>query len=231
MVQSVCLLAHTPDPDLCVVRAARLCYSEGTAEERFKEVLDTLQIQKFLEKLRKSGHLSPFEHASFTFGVDHISRVSSHQFVRHRLASFSQQSQRYVPMKTAIVILPPSVEENEEAKAVFEKIQHETFEAYEKLCLLGVPREDARYVLPHGFETSLMVTMNARELLHFLSIRLCRRAQWEIQNVAREMLLRVREVAPALFASAGPSCVTEGICKEEMSCGQPFQNMEALLQM
>ena len=136
---SVRLIAHTPFPDRCVAQAARLCYSRGTAAERFAEDPGDSQVQTFLEKLSRSGHLSPFEHVSFSFGVDHISRVCSHQLVRHRLASYSQQSQRYVPMETSSVVCPPSVQAHEEAREVFERAQREAHEAYRALCLPGCP--------------------------------------------------------------------------------------------
>lgn len=230
MKKRVCLVAHTPFPDRCVAQSARLCYSKGTGEECFSGEMTGDRIRSFLEQLSRSGHLSPFEHASFSFTVDHISRVCSHQFVRHRLASFSQQSQRYVSMKTSAVICPPSVETLEEARQIFERSCEEAHKAYLALCDLGVPREDARYLLPHGFETSLVVTMNARELMHFFRLRLCRRAQWEIRDVAREMLRQAREKAPYIFALAGPSCVSKGSCEEEKPCGKPYGSMEELLE-
>ena len=179
--------------------------------------------------LRKAGHFSPFEHASFTFAIEGLSRVATHQLVRHRVASYSQQSQRYVEMKGNCCIVPPTVAENAEAKAVFEKQAEAAFETYRKLVALGVPREDARFILPHGFETRLVVTMNARELHHFFALRLCRRAQWEIRGTARGMLREARAAAPQLFDIAGPSCVTEGKCAEAHPCGNPYKDMEQLL--
>jgi len=227
---SVRLIAHTPFPDYCVAQAARLCYSKGTAAERFTEEMTDSQVRSFLERLRRSGHLSPFEHVSFSFAVDHISRVCSHQLVRHRLASFSQQSQRYVSMEFPKVVCPPSVEGREDARKIFEEACGKAHEAYLALCALGIPKEDARYLLPHGFETSLVVTMNARELMHFFRLRLCRRAQWEIRDLAKEMLRQVREKAPFLFSLAGPSCVSEGSCEEERPCGNPYRSIEELLE-
>jgi thymidylate synthase (FAD) len=150
--------------------------------------------------------------------------------VRHRIASFSQQSQRYVQMSDVAVVVPPSVASSEEASAVFYGAIEEGYQRYKRLLELGVSREDARYVLPHGWETKLVLTMNARELHHFFTLRLCRRAQWEIRNLAREMLRRVRAVAPILFALAGPSCVISGACRERHSCGRPFGSMEELLE-
>ncbi len=225
----VALLSFSPDPDRLVAAAARLCYSNISARELTERFPDDERVRLFLEKLRRSGHLSTFEHASFSFAVDGISRVCSHQLVRHRLASYSQQSQRYVSQEKAEVVVPPRVKEHPRASEIFEDTVRRAFHAYEELCEVGIPREDARYVLPHGGETRLMVTMNARELLHFFRLRLCRRAQWEIRSLARDMLCRVRDVAPGLFALAGPGCVEAGVCSEEHPCGRPFADVEDVL--
>jgi thymidylate synthase (FAD) len=212
-----------------VAAAARLCYSPASARDLAEVFLDEGRVRPFLEKLRRSGHLSTFEHASFSFAVDGISRVCSHQLVRHRLASYSQQSQRYVSQEKAGVVMPRSIREHPRAREVFEEAVAQTLLAYGRLGALGIPREDARYVLPHGGETRMMVTMNARELLHFFRLRLCRRAQWEIRDLAREMLRLVREVAPGLFAVAGPGCVETGACGEDRPCGRPFVDTEDVL--
>lgn len=225
----VTLLSHSPDPDRLVAAAARLCYSRVSARTLAEGFLEEDQVRTFLGQLRHSGHLSTFEHASFTFAVDGISRVCSHQLVRHRLASYSQQSQRYVTQEKADVVVPESVLGCPEAAEVFRKAVEASDAAYRRLCVLGIPREDARYILPHGAETRLMLTMNARELLHFFRLRLCRRAQWEIRGLARDLLDRVRAVAPGLFAVAGPGCVMDGVCGEERSCGRPFSDVEDVL--
>ena len=225
----VSLLSCSPDPDRLVAAAARLCYSPASARDLAEVFLDEGRVRPFLEKLRRSGHLSTFEHASFSFAVDGISRVCSHQLVRHRLASYSQQSQRYVSQDKAGVVMPRSIREHPRAREVFEEAVAQTLLAYGRLGALGIPREDARYVLPHGGETRMMVTMNARELLHFFRLRLCRRAQWEIRDLAREMLRLVREVAPGLFAVAGPGCVETGACGEDRPCGRPFVDTEDVL--
>ena len=161
--------------------------------------------------------------------MDGLSRVASHQLVRHRMASFSQQSQRYVPVETPECVLPPSVSENPECRGLFEEHARRSLELYRTLVDRGIPKEDARFVLPHGWATRLVVTMNARELHHFFRLRLCRRAQWEIREVARQMLLAVREAEPELFDLAGPDCLTEGACREPSSCGRPYATMEELL--
>ena len=222
------LIAATPDADRVVAAAAKICYSPSGAAE-ILDGLDPAKIASFLKMLRSSGHLSTFEHASFTFALEGLSRVATHQLVRHRMASYSQQSQRYVKQNDAACIMPPSVAALPEAAALFEAQAQSALECYEKLTALGIPREDARFILPHGAETRLVVTMNARELHHFFALRLCRRAQWEIRDLARAMLREVREAAPLLFDSAGPSCVTEGACTEAHSCGKPYKNMESLL--
>ena len=184
---------------------------------------------RLLNELWRSGHHSPFEHASFTFGVDGLSRVASHQLVRHRLASFSQQSQRYVKMDSMGVVTPPSISSNPEASALFKRQAQVAIETYKSLVAMGIPQEDARFILPHGWETRLVFTMNARELHHFYDLRLCRRAQWEIRELARLMLLECRKVAPVVFNLAGPSCVKTGQCRESRTCGKPYDSMEDLL--
>jgi thymidylate synthase (FAD) len=173
--------------------------------------------------------MSPVEHASFTFAIEGISRACSHQLVRHRLASFSQQSQRYVSKTSGFhYVVPPSIGEDEELKSRYDAFMKEAQKFYNYLVeglerngLTGESvREDARFVLPNAAETKIMVTMNARELLHFFGQRCCNRAQWEIRRMATEMLRLTRAVAPALFSAAGPGCI-RGTCPEgAYSCGK-----------
>ncbi|MBQ9882118.1 MAG: FAD-dependent thymidylate synthase [Synergistes sp.] len=224
---SVKLIAATPDADKVVAAAAKLCYSASGAAEIF-DGLDPAKIVSFLSKLRESGHLSPFEHASFTFAIEGISRVATHQLVRHRVASYSQQSQRYVSMSGNGCVVPPSVATDASAAEIFKAQAEAACSAYEKLISMGIPKEDARFILPHGAETRIVVTMNARELHHFFALRLCRRAQWEIRETAKAMLREVRGAAPVIFGTAGPSCVI-GTCGEARPCGRPYKDMEDLL--
>lgn len=222
------LIASTPDAAKVVAAAAKICYSPSGASE----ILDGLEpdkIASFLKMLRESGHLSPFEHVSFTFAIEGISRVATHQLVRHRVASYSQQSQRYVGMTGQTCIMPPSIENDPRARELFERQVREAWGCYEKITALGIAKEDARFILPHGAETRIVVTMNARELHHFFSLRLCRRAQWEIRELARRMLILAREAAPEIFRLAGPSCVVNGACTEAHSCNNPYPSMEKLL--
>lgn len=222
------LIAYTPEAARVVAAAAKLCYN-ATGASRLFEGLSADKTRSFLKMLRESGHLSPFEHASFTFAVEGLSRVCTHQLVRHRVASYSQQSQRYVGMDAASCVIPPAVAADERALRLFETQLESAWKCYHDLVDMGVDKEDARFILPHGFETKIVVTMNARELHHFFSIRLCKRAQWEIQELARLMLSSVREAAPEIFSLAGPSCVTQGKCMEAHSCGKPYRDMEELL--
>ena len=226
---NVILLSHTPEPDAIVASAARICYRDVTAEELLHSEEKNLS-RSLIADLFTSGHMSTFEHVSFTFGIDGLSRVASHQLVRHRVASFSQQSQRYVKMSgdPEAVIVPPSVKSNPEALAVFNEAVMKSQEAYRLMVEAGIPKEDARFILPHGHSTRLVMTMNARELHHFFSLRLCRRAQWEIHELARKMLILCREKAPVLFEKAGPSCIF-GRCSEARTCGRPYKDMEDLL--
>lgn len=226
---NVILLSHTHDPDALVAAAARICYRDVTASELLQGEEKNLS-RSLIADLFRSGHMSTFEHVSFTFGIDGLSRVASHQLVRHRLASFSQQSQRYVKMSPDpnAVIIPPSIQANPEALRLFTESVRKSQETYAQLTAIGIPKEDARFILPHGHSTRLVMTMNARELHHFFGLRLCRRAQWEIHELARKMLALCREKAPVLFEKAGPSCIF-GKCSEAKSCGKPYKDMEDLL--
>ncbi len=214
------LICHTPDPERTVAMSARLCYS-AVGAERLVEKMSPEQVAKLVDKIVEMGHLSTFEHASFTFAVEGVSRVLTHQLVRHRIASYSQQSQRYVKEHDFEYIVPPTVAANPQAAARFAALMDEIRAAYDELTALGVHQEDARYVLGNATETKIVVTMNARSLLHFFELRCCSRAQWEIRRLAEAMLAEVRKVAPHLFAKAGPTCMTRGVCEEgDLSCGR-----------
>ncbi|HHW14002.1 MAG TPA: FAD-dependent thymidylate synthase [Firmicutes bacterium] len=215
----VSLIAYTPDPERVVAAAARLCYSPVGATEVL-EGLTGEQIARFLDKLVEAGHESPTEHASFTFAIEGVSRALSHQLVRHRIASYSQQSQRYVREDEFEYVTPPTIAAVPEARELFLRTMAELRQTYARLAEL-VPREDARYVLPNACETKLVVTMNARSLKNFFELRCCTRAQWEIRQLAEAMLAEVRKVAPGLFRLAGPTCETRGHCREgRMTCGR-----------
>ena len=222
----VALLQHTPDPERTVALAARLCYSPVAIDE-LQGRLSGSDIKGFLDKIMSLGHQSVLEHASFTFGVDGISRVTSHQLVRHRVASYSQQSQRYVSHKVRFAaVIPKSIAEQPEIRVRFEAQLQSLHQFYADMVDAGIPAEDARYILPNATETKIMVTMNARELLHFFALRCCERAQWEIKAMAIEMLKAVRGVAPTIFQHAGPGCLN-GHCPEgEMTCGKTTQVRE-----
>ena len=214
------LLRYTPEPDKTVAMSARLCYSPIGAAE-LEETISDEQTGKLVRKLVNMGHFSTLEHVSFTFAIEGVSRVLTHQLVRHRIASYSQQSQRYVQEHNFANIMPPSISARPEAKAKFEAINKEIQRLYTEWTEMGIPAEDARYILPNAAETKIVVTMNARALHHFFELRCCSRAQWEIRALAEKMLLEVKKIAPALFENAGPTCVTQGICHEgAMSCGR-----------
>ena len=200
--------------------AARLCYSPAAIDE-LKERLSTTDIRNFLEKIMSLGHQSVLEHASFTFGIDGISRVTSHQLVRHRIASFSQQSQRYVSHEERFAaVVPPTIADRPEILARFEEKLASLHRFYAEMAAAGIPAEDARYILPNATGTKIMVTMNARELILFFRLRCCERAQWEIREMAVEMLRLAKGVAPIIFRDAGPGCLT-GPCPEgTMTCGK-----------
>lgn len=217
---NVDLLQYTPNPELAVALAARLCYSSaGIADLR--EKLSASDIEKFLDRIMSLGHHSVLEHASFTFGIDGISRVTSHQLVRHRIASFSQQSQRYVSLKDRLqAVTPPTIAKNAAMQQRFEQAMSDLQNIYNEMVDAGIPAEDARYILPNAAKTNIIVTMNARELRHFFELRCCERAQWEIREMTVEMLKLAKQAAPVIFRDAGPGCVT-GSCPEgTLTCGK-----------
>ena len=220
------LLEYTPEPERVVAMAARLCYSATGAEE-LSERLSEEQVQKMVKKMVALGHASTIEHVSFTFGIEGVSRVLTHQLVRHRIASYDQQSQRYVAAHGFQYITPPTIEANPAAKERFDKLLADIRSAYDDLVEMGIPKEDARYVLANAAETKILVTMNARTLLHFFNLRCCNRAQWEIRDMAYKMLAEVKKVAPTLFHNAGASCVNTGRCPEgELACGKYAEMMK-----
>lgn len=229
---SVTLLEYTPNPERTIALAAKLCYSDATIAN-LKEGLDDDNAAKFIARLRSFGHASPFEHANFTFGIEGVSRSLLAQITRHRIASFSVKSQRYVDANKAGTtfnyVIPESIEAlGEEYVEKFKK-QMDTMHGWytEWQTLLGgaceKSNEDARFVLPNAAETKMIVTMNARELFNFFKLRCCNRAQWEIREVAWKMLELVLEVAPAVFADCGAACVS-GTCSEgKMTCGKMLE--------
>jgi thymidylate synthase (FAD) len=224
----VILLEHTPNPEAVVAMAAKLCYSPSDIES-LKEKTAAKDQKQFVEKLMEIGHMSPIEHASFTFAVEGISRACSHQLVRHRLASYSQQSQRYVSEEAGFdFIIPPSIKKDGELARYFRDFMNKAQEAYShivsRLNEKGLKGEeanqDARFILPNACETKIIITMNARELLHFFKQRCCNRAQWEIRSMAINMLRLVSRTAPAIFRNAGPGCL-KGKCPEgDYTCGK-----------
>jgi thymidylate synthase (FAD) len=239
------IIAYTPNPEEVVASAAKLCYSKVGVDE-IQENLTEEGIEKFVSMLSAIGHHSPLEHCTFTFAVEGISRACSHQLVRHRIASYSQQSQRYVKLDKFDYIIPTAIENNEFAKDIFLNAMEQDQKAYNGIVeelmneyiassgytLASIPKneynkleklaiEDARYVFPNACETKIVFTMNVRTLMNFFTHRCCDRAQWEIRDLANEMLIQVKEIAPTLFKKAGASCV-RGKCPEgSMSCGNP----------
>jgi thymidylate synthase (FAD) len=229
LAMHVQILDHTGEPERTIAAAARLCYSQRKPED-LHEHLDDADVARLIRMVRGLGHLSVFEHASFTFGVSGISRACSHQLVRHRVASYSQQSQRYVNLaESASYVVPPEVSQHgkdDDVEAFFARAR----ELYAELVEAGIPPEDARYVLPQAVQTNIVITMNARELLHFFTLRCCRRAQWEIRLMACLMLKEVQAIAPVVFEKAGPSCVSTGKCSEgTMTCGRPAKSIDEIL--
>jgi thymidylate synthase (FAD) len=204
------LLTFTPEPEKIAAAAARSCKSRKDAAELLKD--EGERLPRVLRTCVEMGHTSVLEHAVFTFSISGVSRACTHELVRHRIASYSQQSQRSVRVEKSDYVVPPTIEGRQEAEAVYREAIARAMEAYGRLAEMGIPLEDARYVLPNATYTNIVVTMNARSLLNFFELRCCMKAQWEIRKLANEMLRLVREVAPAIFEKAGPACVSRGVC-------------------
>jgi len=223
----IVLLSHTSNPEQVVAMAAKLCYSKSNLDDLLAKITEKDQ-KDFIKKLAEVGHESPLEHASFTFGIEGISRACSHQLVRHRLCSFSQQSQRYCSFENDAsfdYVIPPTIDLNE---GTFELAMEGLKNDYQDLCRSmrskGVPEadiaQDARFILPNAAATRIIMTANARELRHIFNVRCCGRAQWEIRHVAWAMWKLCVQAAPSLFAGSGPNCVVTGKCPEgKRSCG------------
>jgi len=217
----VTLLSSTIEPERTIVAAIRQCYSALSGKDLWDKVTED-QKARLIAQIVSSGHTSTIEHASFTFAIEGVSRALTHQLVRHRHASYSQKSQRYVKEGGFEYILPPKIAENAEAKKLYLDELIEIQEKYQKMLDLGIPAEDARMLLPNGCETKIVVTMNCRALFNFFEERLCNRAQWEIRHMAAMMLKECKKVAPIVFKYAGPTCVTENICWQgKLHCGKP----------
>ena len=239
----VTLLAYTPDPERTVACAAKLCYSSSTISD-LKDGLTDEKVESFVNMLSGFGHESPIEHVSFTFGIEGVSRSLLAQITRHRIASFSVKSQRYVKEGAFEFVTPPEVSSDNEALEVYNESMRAAQAAYDRIAEVLTEKhkkaflaegkdektatrlaskkaiEDARFVLPNACETKMVVTMNARSLQNFFHHRCCNRAQWEIREVAEQMLRLVYGVAPNIFKKAGPSCVA-GACPEgNMTCGK-----------
>jgi len=213
------LLGFTEGGERVSAIAGKLCYSKG-GYAKITEKLDDAETEKFIDKVINLGHYSVIEHTSFSFIAEGISRALTHQLVRHRIASYSQKSQRYVNEAGFDYITPHTINSDAKAKDIYDKAAAAIAKAYDELSALGIPKEDARYILPNAAETKIVITMNARELLHFFEKRLCNRAQWEIREMAELMLEEARKACPHIFKNAGPGCVN-GACPEgEMTCGK-----------
>ena len=205
------LIKYTPDPDRTCAEAAYVTLSEKPLSE--SERLSDEKVAKILKKVVSKGHHAVLEHASFTFSIEGVSRALTHQLVRHRIASYCQQSQRYVKFDKLEYDTPKTLKG--EAKEKFEKTMKELEASYKQLLDHGLPPEDARYILPNAAKTNIVLTMNARSLHNFFNLRCCLRAQWEIQALAYLMLDAVKKAAPLIFNDAGPYCKLLGFCREK----------------
>ena len=206
------LIGFTPNPEKLPAMAAKLTHSKTKPEELDKSSEE--ELCTILEYVTKLGHTSVVEHTCFTFAISDVSRSLTHQLVRHRIASYAQQSQRYVNLEEPNYVVPPTIQKEKKLKKAYEKTMDVIWEQYNKLLEMDIPAEDSRYVLPNAACTNIIVTMNARSLLNFFELRCCLHAQWEIRKLANKMLQEVKKVAPIIFKNAGPACKSKGYCPE-----------------
>ena len=214
----VSILSHTDKPLETIYKAARQCYSAGSVADM--EPASREKMADLIRRCIRSGHTSVLEHVSFTFAISGVSRALSHQLVRHRMASYSQQSQRYVKAGELEYVCPPSLHESlsEEISYFFSSMTAAEC-AYRDMLAAGVPAEDARFILPNATATNIVMTMNCRALLHFFEERCCRKAQWEIHRLAMRMMDCMVDELPEVFNFAGPKCRRLGYCPEDKGCG------------
>lgn len=241
MSAKIKLLSMTPNAKELIFAAARQCYTGGWVGDTWQECEDgkiqvvdlndqhictDKEIDNLVKYLKESGHTSVLEHVKFTFAIDDISRVLSHQLVRHRLASYSQQSQRYVNLKSEFsmdnYVTPPKIKKNKVASIKYRNILSDIQKSYNELIGLGIEPEDARFVLPNAAKTRIVVTMNCVALLHFFDLRSCSLAQWEIRDLSDKMLEICKDKLPVVFKNAGSRCISLGYCPEssKRSCGK-----------
>lgn len=206
------LIGFTPNPEKLPAMAAKLTHSKTKPEDLDKS--SDKELKTILEYVMKLGHTSVVEHTCFTFAISDVSRSLTHQLVRHRIASYAQQSQRYVNLNEPNYVIPPTIEKDKKMKKAYEETMDVIWKQYNKLLEMNIPAEDSRYVLPNATCTNIVVTMNARSLINFFELRCCLHAQWEIRKLANKMLQEVKKVAPTIFKNAGPPCKTRHVCPE-----------------
>jgi thymidylate synthase (FAD) len=206
------LIGFSPNPEKIPALAAKLTHSKTKPNEL--EKTDDSEFHAILDHVMNLGHTSVIEHTSFTFAISDVSRSLTHQLVRHRIASYAQQSQRYVNLSNPSYVTPPKINKNPQMKKAYDKTMKVIWEQYNKLMEMKIPAEDARYVLPNSTCTNIIVTMNARSLQNFFELRCCLHAQWEIRKLANKMLNLVKDIAPTIFNEAGPPCKNKNYCPE-----------------
>lgn len=233
---SVQLITMTPDAEALIYSACKQCTSQDDAAEVFGAcvhgecdgafpIISRQDQHKLIRRVLDSGHASTVEHVSFSFAISGVSRALSHQLVRHRIASYSQQSQRYVSCEDGFEFVLPESVSTANQRANFHIVMANIAGFYRQMVAAGVPPEDARFVLPNACATKIVVTMNCRALLHFFEERTCNRAQWEIRAMAKAMLAICKDKLPVVFSNAGPKCKRLGRCPEARPCRQHVDQM------
>lgn len=215
------LISKPADMLKTVYTACRTCYSADSPINIYNSTDDEEKMLKLIERVISSGHFSTIEHIQVSFAISNVSRACTHQLVRHRHMSFSQKSQRYVKEKGQFdYIIPPTIEKNPELKEKFEKFMGEISNIYTEFTEAGIPAEDARFVLPNAAASSMVASLNLREMIHLANLRLCTRAQYEIRTLVKLMCDVLIEQEPWLKQYLVPKCERLGFCDEDKSCGR-----------
>lgn len=212
------LIRYTPQPTRTIYTAARTCYSSHTPDQVLSSLPSETKMKRLIKKVIAQGHTSILEHVTFSFSISKLSRSCSHQLVRHRIASYSQQSQRHVKSKGDYVI-PPSIKRRKKCNALFKQMMADLYISYRRLIGIGISKEDARYILPNAQTTNLVMSMNLRELIYAASLRLCSKSQWEIRSLFQHIKKEVGKKEKFLSTFLVPKCKHLGYCPEEYSCG------------
>ena len=214
------LLSFPADCVKTIYTACRTCYSANYPVDIWEEAPEKEKMLSLIKKVLSSGHHSTIEHCQFVFAISGVSRACTHQLVRHRHMSFSQKSQRYVTEKEQFEYIKPKTVEKSSLSKEYDEMMKTISDFYAKMIADGIPAEDARFILPNAATSSLVVSLNLRELIHLSNLRLCTNAQLEIRTLVKKMCDAVIEKEDWLKDYLVPKCMMKGYCDEIRGCGR-----------